>query len=380
MRRAILALGGAFIVFLLLSAIIDHGRPDIVQKPKGTKPPHKDPQTQEWQEEIFPLAKAGKIPKINPRNIVNDNNLKTPLFIGFTRNWYLLEQAVVSYLAAGWPASELMVIDNSGVMDSNLRGLLSPANPWYLNHTRLSQLGVAVKRTPTLLSFAQLQNFYINYAIEQNWGYYFWSHMDVVVVCNESESSENYKSLYRKAVDALGDTLDKREHWGLKFFAYDWLTLVNVEAVKDVGAWDTQIPYYMADCDMYSRMTMRNWTQDAVEAGHVYDVSSHLTDLAVLFPEEGHESELNTTRFKDLKNQLQLMMEQKQNNSHGRNTWQARRDGGEGEPFWRNPKGFERGINFWIDKGRELFKLKWNYSECNLIDKGYRYGEEWTRE
>ncbi|KAK6351004.1 hypothetical protein TWF718_004182 [Orbilia javanica] len=420
-RRAILALSGALVLFFLLSGIItNHVRPDIVQnhipdrwksppneppqqqdplpeppkkeeappkesppkeQPVEPEPPRENPK-QEWQEEIFPLAKAGNIPKINPRNVVKDNNLKTPLLIGFTRNWYLLEQAVVSYLAAGWPPSELIVIDNSGVMDSNLRGLLTPKNPWYLNHTRLTQLGVSVKRTPTLLSFAQLQNFYINYAIEQDWDYYFWSHMDVVVLSNEWEEDKKYKGLYEKAVDVLRATLDERRHWALKFFAYDWLTLVNVEAMKDVGVWDTQIPYYMTDCDMYARLDMKKWTLDPVDAGLVYDVASHLKDLSVLYPDEGHESELNTTRFNDLKKELKFMMEEKQNNTgpSGRNYWQARQDGGQGEPFWRNPQGFEKAINFWIEKGRELFRLKWNYPNCDLVAQGYKYGEEWTRE
>ena len=145
-RRVILAFGGAFVFLLLLSgAVTNQVRPDIVQNhipdswkstsklppPQQDPPPMKEPSVEEppkkegnpeqpWQEEIFSLAKAGKIPKINPKNMVRDNNLKTPLLIGFTRNWYLLEQAVVSYLAAGWPSSELIVIDNSGVMDSNV--------------------------------------------------------------------------------------------------------------------------------------------------------------------------------------------------------------------------------------------------------------------
>ncbi|KAF3210492.1 hypothetical protein TWF106_010283 [Orbilia oligospora] len=392
-RRAILAFGGAFLFLLLLSgAVTNHVRPDLVQKHipdswKSTLPPPQQDQPppppkkegnpeQAWQEEIFPLAKAGKVPKINPKNIVRETNLKTPLLIGFTRNWYLLEQAVVSYLAAGWPASQLIVVDNTGVMDSNLRGLLTAKNPWYLNHTRLTQLGVSVKRTPTLLSFAQLQNFFINYAIEQDWGYFFWSHMDVVVLSDEL--LPEYKSVYERAVEVLANTLEERRHWGLKLFAYDWLTLVNVEAMKDVGGWDTQIPFYMTDCDVYARMAMRNWTQDPVSAGFIYDVGSHLKDLAILYPEEGHESELNTTRFNNLKKELEAMMKEKQSNNGGRNYWQARQDGGQGEPFWRNPKGFERGINFWIDKGRELFRLKWNYGDCDLIAKGYGYGDDWT--
>ncbi|KAK6534414.1 hypothetical protein TWF281_005739 [Arthrobotrys megalospora] len=395
-RRAILALGGAFLFFLILSgAVTNHVRPDIIQKhlPESWRstsnlpPPQQDPPAepkqegdpqQRWQEEIFPLAKAGKVPKINPKNIVKDNNLKTPLLIGFTRNWYLLEQAVVSYLTAGWPASQITVIDNSGVMDSNLRGLLTAKNPWYLNHTRLTQLGVSVKRTPTLLSFAQLQNFYINHAIEQDWEYYFWSHMDVVVISKEYQV-ENYKGLYEGAVDILRTALDERRHWALKFFAYDYLTLVKVEAMKDVGAWDTQIPFYMTDCDMYARLSMKNWTMDPVDIGHIFDVASHLKDLAVLYPAEGQESELNTTRFVDLKLELERMMKEKLDNKGGRNYWQARQNGGQGEPFWRNPKGFERAINFWIEKGRELFRLKWDYGDCDLERIGRKYGDEWTK-
>ncbi|KAF3918831.1 hypothetical protein ABW20_dc0101050 [Dactylellina cionopaga] len=132
-RRAIAALAGAFVFFLFLSgAITNHVRPDIIQDhiPDGWKstlsapdhpPEPEDSYNQPFQEEIFPLASAGQIPKVNPKNIVSDNTLATPLFIGFTRNWYLLEQAVVSYIASGWPPNQIIVIDNTGVMDSNVR-------------------------------------------------------------------------------------------------------------------------------------------------------------------------------------------------------------------------------------------------------------------
>ncbi|KAK6340944.1 hypothetical protein TWF696_009257 [Orbilia brochopaga] len=353
-RRAIAALIGGFVIFLAISgAITNHVRPDIIQnhlgwtksllpppKQEDLPPPPPEIQIQPFQEEIFPLAKDGKIPRTNPLNTPTNNDLKTPLFIGFTRNWYLLEQAVVSYITAGWPASEIIVIDNTGVMDSNLRGLLSPKNPWYLNHTRLEQLGVGVKRTPTLLTFAQLQNFFINYAVEQNWDYFFWSHMDVVVLSKEYE--QPYTSFYARVLDCLRQTLASKDKWALKFFAYDWLTLVRVEAMKDVGGWDTQIPFYMTDCDMYERLFQRNYTQKDWDAGHIFDVASHLTDLAVLYPTPGEESALDTTRFKELKIELERMMKEKQENKNGRNTWQAQQDGGKGEPFWRNPQGFEK--------------------------------------
>jgi len=66
------------------------------------------------------------------------------LLIGFTRNWPQLLQCVVSYIAAGWPAEEIYVVENTGTMLSNKEGKLTLQNPFYLNHTQLEMLGVNV--------------------------------------------------------------------------------------------------------------------------------------------------------------------------------------------------------------------------------------------
>ena len=108
---------------------------------------------------------------------------QTPLFVGFTRNWPQLLQCVVSYIAAGWPPEDIYVVENTGAMFANREGKLTLQNPFYLNHTQLAMLGVNVimvclssffklttvaltlaspsTQTPTLLSFSQLQNFYL---------------------------------------------------------------------------------------------------------------------------------------------------------------------------------------------------------------------------
>lgn len=62
--------------------------------------------------------------------------------------------------------------------------------------------------------------------------------MDVIALGEEHLSP--YRSFYSRVVDCLRD-IKPTEHWALRFFAYDWLTLVNVEAMKDVGGWDTQV-------------------------------------------------------------------------------------------------------------------------------------------
>lgn len=130
----------------------------------------------------FPLAaaahSAADLPPIPSWNKPPDTHVEeiTPLLIGFTRNWALLQQVVVSYVTAGWPVEDIYVVENTGVMDSNAKGKLSLQNPFFMNHTRLDLFGVNIIRTPALLTFAQLQNFYLHTAIEKNWPAYFWSH------------------------------------------------------------------------------------------------------------------------------------------------------------------------------------------------------------
>jgi hypothetical protein len=140
--------------------IPDH--PKYKPKPVSTLPPIVD---------NFPLAAAAhsssELPPIPPWNEPPSPHVpeKTPLFIGFTRNWRLLQQTVVSYITAGWPPEDIYIIENTGTMKSNELGLLSIQNPFFLNHTRLHLFGVNIVITPTLLSFSQLQNFYIWMAI-----------------------------------------------------------------------------------------------------------------------------------------------------------------------------------------------------------------------
>jgi hypothetical protein len=172
----------------------------------------------------------------------------TPLFIGFTRNWPILQQAVVSYLTAGWPPSDIYVVDNTGTMDSNKKDLLTLQNPFYMNYTRLHVLGVNVLTTSTLFSFAQLQNYFLFQAIQHGWDHYWWSHMDAVALSWEHKAP--YKSLYRGVLDDWEKTQREGKKWGIHYYAYDRLALVNVEAYKDVGGWDTHIPFYQTDCDM----------------------------------------------------------------------------------------------------------------------------------
>ena len=149
----------------------------------------------------FPFAESlrkGDLPDIPSWNRPPTPHVpeKTPLFIGFTRSWPLLQQCVLSYITSGWPPEDIYVVDNTGTMKSNFPPQkLTLQNPHYLNVQRLTDLfGVNVISTPTLLSFAQLQNFYIFTALEKGWDYFWWSHSRYI--CFIPMASRVSKTIY----------------------------------------------------------------------------------------------------------------------------------------------------------------------------------------
>ncbi|RDW71547.1 hypothetical protein BP6252_08110 [Coleophoma cylindrospora] len=630
----------------------------------------------------FPLAanaaSPADLPPIPAWNVPPKEHVPevTPLFIGFTRNWRLLQQTVVSYITAGWPPGDIIVVENTGVMDSNRRGRLSMQNPFFLNHTRLNLLGVKVVVTPTLLTFAQLQNYFLFTAIEKDWPQYFWSHMDVLVLAHESlvldgpapkagveedmapdvpagealpvekpvppgepvppgapvppgepvpplpppppmkepaaempaagkpvplhpekpvppplkgpsaadalaekpapvppvtpappplkgpsaaealakkpvpvlpgtpvpppltgpsvaealiekpapvfpgapvppplkgpsaagkpvtvppgkpdphplkgpaaaeakvkapagpaapppHKPENAPrqpqihsprapkriSLYRHAVDVLRETNSDGwaprpgrewdnshgppEHWAHKiyqphpekqltskrwaarFFHYDNLALVQTKAYEEVGGWDTSIPYYMADCDMYERLLMRGFKITDADAGRFFDVGTSLDDLLVLYrkrsadgtmknasfldlnaiidsdepekynipdppppsthhssgrPDQWIDDAPNSPAFQNILDVSEQMQASKANSKSGRNLWKSRQKGGEGEPFYMRPQDFEAGVNTAMEYGRHVFSEKWGHRECDLLNAGLGEKDAW---
>ena len=350
----------------------------------------------------FPLAAKAKspseLPRVPPWNAPPASHVaeSTPLFIGFTRNWRLLQQTVISYITAGWPPEDIYVIENTGVMNSNRESLLTLQNPFYLNHHRLTQLlGINVISTPTLFTFAQLQNFYIYTALERNWTHYFWAHMDTVIVSDEER--EPFEPLYIRAVSALRETLNPA--WGplaTLWFAYDRLALVRTQAFVDVGGWDTMIPFYMTDCDMHERLWMRGFKIENAQAGKVWDISSSLDNLEILYrrgelPKKekredpqistpvagGSGFQRNSPAYQDLLHKLDDMQHAKATDKGGRNTWQAHQRGGHGEPFYRDAEGFERAVLMWMEFGRDVFAAKWGRGPCDIRDAGMIEGDAW---
>ena len=389
-------------------------QPKYLPTPTWAPPPIKDP---------FPALATSAPPPIPKWNVPKKNLHKKyglsyapPLFIGFTRSWPLLLQAVVSYVTAGWPAEQIYVIENTGVQRANLDGKLTLQNPYYLNHAQLKKLGVNVIRAPVLMNFAQLQNFYVHLANENDWPYYFWSHMDVLALSYEDGNDKtppwndpNYKTVYELCLAEAQRAIESDERWADRFFAYDHLTLVNRAAYEEVGGWDTFIPYYITDCDMHSRLLMHNWTQRDAMAGIITDVSATLDNLLALYrdpsleptftdpnppePEEEKEGEKGKRDVEiEARNEpespelgywrkLQRTADSMWHYKHGdrgRNTWQLGQKGGRGEPFYYDSRGIAVAIDILTEAGREVFRKKWGHRDCDLIaGAGLKLEDQW---
>lgn len=214
-----------------------------------------------------------------------------------------------------------------------------------------------------------------------------------------------YKSLYTLSLEEVNRTITTDDRWALRFFAYDHLTLQNPRALEDIGGWDTLIPYYMTDCDTYSRFTMRNWSQVDAKCGIITDTSVALDDLRALYRdptvtpkftdpnppppkkdivtrEEGEskkEPDMNdpVEYWKVLRGVADSMFHYK-HGDRGRNTWQAGQHGGQGEPFYYDNAGFTESLEVLTEAGREVFRRKWGHRDCDLISgAGLGFGDQW---
>ncbi|KAL9095756.1 MAG: hypothetical protein Q9165_002188 [Trypethelium subeluteriae] len=334
----------------------------------------------------------------------------TPLVIGFTRNWKLLQQAVASYITAGWPSEDIYVIENTGTFNANEQGKLSLQNPFYLDYRRLTGIfSVNIISTPTLLTYSQLQNFVLGVALDKGWDYYFNSHMDVVALSEEemSPGDENgYKSLYERCVEDLSATIQpdyavdpqtgRQGMWGIKAYGDGrGLVLTNARALQEIGGWDSQIPYAGARCDVQERLAMRGYKLADAFVGGIYDVGDSVQNIGALYrrrnistkDEEGEsvEVEVEDERagegYKKLKNQLLKMQAAKQaDGGKARYGWRNIQGGGRDEPFYRDPEGFEKAVILTNEFSRKLMAEKWGHIGCGLREAGLSADDAWRVE
>lgn len=155
-----------------------------------------------------------------------------PIFIPFVNRPDLLEKAVSSVPPSDkWQA---IVINNSG-------GDVDVSCP------------VVIPSVP--LAFAQTQNFMLSIAQMRGCPFYLFLHSD-------AEAGEG--TVLRLVAHAQALTTQKRK-WGVIFTAYDALAAFNTEAFQAVGGWDTHLPWYFSDNDVYRRLRLAGY--EMVESG-----------------------------------------------------------------------------------------------------------------
>ncbi|KAI9664711.1 MAG: hypothetical protein M1821_006159 [Bathelium mastoideum] len=334
----------------------------------------------------------------------------TPLVIGFTRNWKLLQQVIASYITSGWPSEDIYVIENTGTFKANENGKLSLQNPFYLDWRRLTGIfSVNVISTPTLLTYSQLQNFILGVAMDKGWEHYFSSHMDVVALSEEELSLNDdagYKSLYERCVDDLTRTMQpdyavdpatgRQGRWGMKAYGDGrGLVLVNARALQEIGGWDAQIPYAGARCDVQERLAMKGFQLTDAFVGGVFDVGDSLENVGSLYrrrqistkDEEGEsvqievEDERAGEGYKKLKEQLLKMQQAKQaDGGRLRYKWRNTQGGGREEPWYRDPEGFEKAMVMTNEFSQKLMAEKWGHAGCGLREAGLSINDAWRVE
>lgn len=169
-----------------------------------------------------------------------------------------------------------------------------------------------------------------------------------------------------------------------------------------MGGWDTHIPFYGTDCDMYTRLMWAGYAQNvsttpATRAGHILDVSTVLDDIGALFripgikasfPGDPHPNPKkpgsaaaatakDTSKFAEAETYASLLSTARRmqrakyaRGNGGRNkSWQVKQQGGQGEPFYRDAEGFEAGMQMWIESGRAVFSEKWGHRGYNIARK-----------
>jgi len=147
------------------------------------------------------------------------------IFIPYVNRPDLLEKAISTAYKV---SSDAIVVDNS-------KEGLPKLDTW-----------IQVIRPTVPLLFAQVQNWARQYAIDNKCTHYYFIHSD----CEADEKTVNGLKA------SVEQNIENNTRWGVIFTYYDTLCAFNVDCVKAVGEWDTDIPWYFCDCDYYRRIEL----------------------------------------------------------------------------------------------------------------------------
>jgi hypothetical protein len=149
-----------------------------------------------------------------------------PVFIPVVNRVDLLEKAIAS--VPNNSLTEPIVLNNTGGdLDIHCKGI-TPSVPLTASQTlNLMQKIAKMAQSP----------------------FYFFMHNDAEAEPGTVERL--YEMAYRKH--------SQRAKWGVIFTFYDTLAAYNTEAFDAVGKWDTNLPQYYTDNDMYRRLKIAGY-------------------------------------------------------------------------------------------------------------------------
>ncbi|KAK5082543.1 hypothetical protein LTR70_007649 [Exophiala xenobiotica] len=275
----------------------------------------------------------------------------------------MLVQTLVSYLAQGWPPSQIVIFDNTGHATENAEGSTDPYMHYFLNHTHIRYVyGVAVYAISRRLTFAECQNLFLHVAQREDIYDFFWAHQDVVVMQDETLYPSLFEAVVAEKRELVRKFGTRSRNWAVGYFDYDKLAHVNVLAADVIGLWDIRIPYYPSDCDYYGRARRAGLYIFDFPAARFFDVAVCLTNPQELFASAGVSAQ------RRLESTLKSMAVSKAAGdrwwhfwlSDRRNIWQGRNADGSISP------DFGDGWRQQIVAGRKFFKHKWGTSECDI--------------
>lgn len=181
------------------------------------------------------------------------NQTKWKLIILFQHNVAMLKQSVKSYQRAStFLSRHLVIIDNSN-------GSVVSADPWF--DYRVEK----VVTTPYQLTFADLQNYMADRALEWGLELYFWAHADVYVM-----AAEPGRDMGLDMLDCLRSTAQAHPKWGVVFYSYDHLAAFRTQAMVQVP-WDPNVFQYGSDIDEYARVLATNYTIEKCAVHYSFD-------------------------------------------------------------------------------------------------------------
>lgn len=152
--------------------------------------------------------------------------------IGYANRLDLLHKAVDS-IKPYWPHT--IIVDNSDGVDLRDEHEL---------HNKVS-----IFEPPVPLSVTQMFNYLLKRGMQEGCDAVLFMHND----------AEAHAGTPERFLEILESWQANGERWGVALTQYDILCAFNLNAVREVGLWDTVMPNFFSDCEYYRRMQMAGY-------------------------------------------------------------------------------------------------------------------------